>query len=98
MGLQGVEVSPGIIESTNHPLAVTGSITAIFEITENQTNPDSIGFYAVNFTLNMQNWAYDNRDNLTGDPFADSFFRTVPTPSTMGIFAMTGLLASRRRR
>lgn len=98
-GLEGVMTAPGIIESTNEPVGVSGTITAIFEITENQTNGDSIGFYAVNFTLNMDNWAFANRDNLTGDyPYATSVFRVVPTPGSAGVLAMTGLFAARRRR
>ncbi len=98
-GLEGVMTAPGIIEATNQPVGVSGSITAIFEITENQTNGDSIGCYAVDFNLTMNNWAFANRDNLTGDyMFADSFFRTVPTPGSVAILAMTGLFGSRRRR
>ena len=98
-GLEGVMTAPGVIESTNEATGVSGTITAIFEITENQTNGDSIGFYAVDFTLTMDNWAFDNRDDLTGDyAFDPSFFRTVPTPGAFGTFAITGFFASRRRR
>jgi hypothetical protein len=96
-GLQGVETSPGIIESVVQPTGVAGSITGLFEITENQTSPDNQGFYSVDFNLSMTNWAWDNRDNLTGNyQFDDSTFRTVsavPEPSMLGLLGVGGLIA-----
>lgn len=97
-GLTGIEVSPGIIESGTHPTGVSGSITGIFEITENQTSPANQGFYVFDFDINMVNWAYANRNDLTGDAFYDSLFRTVPTPASGALIALAGVGAARRRR
>lgn len=106
-GLQGIETAPGIIESTNHPVGVTGSITGVFEITENQTSPANQGFYVFNFDLSMTNWAWDNQGDLMtqdefGDPiagsFGDSVFRTVPAPSSLALLGLGGFAATRRRR
>ena len=109
-GLTGTEVSPGIIESNVHPTGVSGSITGIFEITENQTTPAHQGFYVVSLDLSMVNWAYDNMGNLTpsisydgGQSFSDgtfasSLFRTVPTPASGALIALAGVGAARRRR
>jgi MYXO-CTERM domain-containing protein len=111
-GLEGVSLSPtdSIIEATNQPTGVSGSITGIFEITENDTSPANQGFYAVSLDLNMINWAWDNRASLTpqvsqdgGDSFfdgtfQDSFFRTVPTPGAAGLLGIAGIAATRRRR
>lgn len=98
-GLEGVQLSPGVIESTNHPTGVSGSFTGLFELTENQTSPANIGFYVVNFTLNTDNWAYDNAGNLTGQyAFADSYFKTVPVPGSVLLGVMGLALAFRRSR
>jgi hypothetical protein len=106
-GLQGIETAPGIIESTNHPIGVSGSITGVFEITENQTSPANQGFYVFNFDLSMTNWAWDNQGDLMtqdefGNPIAGSFgesiFRTVPAPSSLAILGISGIVATRRRR
>jgi len=109
-GLMGQEVSPGIIEATNQPTDVTGTITGIFELTENQTSPANQGFYSVTLDLNMDNWAFDNQGALTEQvsldggasffdgTFQDSFFRTVPTPGSTTLLALGGLAATRRRR
>lgn len=109
-GLEGQQIAPGIIESTNQPTDVTGTITGIFEITEDQTSPANQGFYAVQFDLSMINWAWDNRADLTplvsldggatffDGSFGDSVFRTVPTPGAAGLFGLAALAAARRRR
>lgn len=108
-GLQGTMTSPGIIESFNQPTGVSGAITGVFEITENQTSPANQGFYTVDFGLSMTNWAWANRSDLmtqneAGDPipgeFAQSTFRTVPVPATLGLFGLglLGLGVLRRRR
>lgn len=111
-GLEGTTTAPGIIESTNQPTDVSGSITGVFEITENQTSPANQGFYAVDLSLSMTNWAWNNRDDLmtqdeNGNPISDTFasstFRTVstvPEPGTIGLMAIAGLgmVAARRRR
>ncbi len=103
-GLEGTELSPGVIEATNHPTGVTGSYTGLFELTENQTSPANIGFYTFDFTLNMDNWAWHNRDNLTypADGFSDSYFATVPEPGSIALWSLLGVgglgLAAWRRR
>lgn len=106
-GLQGVMTAPGIIEANNHATGVTGSITGIFELTENQTSPANQGFYVIDFDLSMINWAWDNQANLMtqddfGNPIADTFgaslFRTVPTPGSFALLGMGGLIGTRRRR
>lgn len=109
-GLQGVDFGNGIIEATNHPTGVTGSITGIFEITENQTSPDNQGFYVVDLNLSMTNWAWENRNDLTPQvsldggntffdgSFSDSTFRTVPAPGVAGLLGLAALGATRRRR
>ena len=109
-GLMGQEVAPGIIEATNQPTDVSGSITGIFDLTENQTSPANQGFYSVTLDLNMDNWAFDNMGSLTEEvsldggatffdgTFQDSFFRTVPTPGSATLLALGGLVGARRRR
>lgn len=114
-GLEGVQISPSIIEATNQPTGVSGSITAIFEITEDNDpnlgfSTANLGFYAVNLDLNMINWAWDNRNDLTPEvtinggasffngTFSNSLFRTVPSPGAAGLFGIAGLAAIRRRR
>ena len=106
-GLEGTMTSLGIIESFNQPTGVTGSITGIFEITENQTSPANQGFYAFSFDLNMMNWAWDNQGSLmtqdgSGNPiadvFSDSLFRTVPTPGSFAIIGLGAAAGLRRRR
>ena len=109
-GLEGVELSPGIIESTNQPTGVSGGINGIFEITENQTSPANQGFYVIDLDLTMINWAWDNRASLTPQvssdggtsffdgSFGDSTFRTVPAPGAAGLLGLAGLVSLRRRR
>lgn len=103
-GLEGTELSPGVIEATNHPTGVMGSYTGVFELTENQTSGANIGFYTFDLTLNMENWAWDNRENLTypSDGFADSYFATVPEPGSIALWSLLGVgglgLAAWRRR
>jgi hypothetical protein len=111
-GLEGKELgSSGIIESTNQPTGVTGTITGIFQITENQGSTANEGFYAVSFDLNMDNWAWDNRNDLMtqdddGNPIPDTFaastFRgniiPLPHPAAMAGFGVFTVATLRRRR
>lgn len=105
-GLKGVYNNGMIIasESDGFPAGVTGSISGLFENTSSSV-PENNGFYGFNFTLNMDNWAYANKDNLVGEyaPFYEgSYAAPVPEPGTaallgMGLLGLAGY-ASRRRR
>ncbi|MEX0876090.1 MAG: hypothetical protein WD114_01405 [Phycisphaerales bacterium] len=92
-GLEGVDDGTGFAVANNQPVGVTGTFTGLFQLTENQTNPDSQGFYVVTFNLNMDNWAWDNRDDLVGDTFADSVFGAQIVPLPPAAFAALGMLA-----
>ncbi len=104
-GLQGVPLGGGVIQAANHPTGVSGSISGIFEITENQTSPANQGFYSIDLTLSMTNWAWeqDQTGTLTypadGEIY-DSLFRTVPEPVTMAglVMGVGGLVGYVRRR
>ncbi len=109
LGLDGQPTTIGglpFIEANGEPTAVNGSFSGLFELTENQTSPDNQGFYLFDFTLDLDNFAYENRADLTpnisldgGDTFFDGTFQTssftaqveIPTPATLGLLA-TGLL------
>jgi len=110
-GLEGQVVSPGVIESTNQPTSVSGTYTGLFEITENQTTPANQGFYVLDLTLSMTNWAFDNSSDLTSQisldggstffdgSFAASTFRAeVPEPTSLALLGLGGLAMLRRRR
>ena len=58
-GLEGTVTAPGTIEAFNHPTGVTGSFTGLFQLTENETSPANQGYYTVDLTLDMTNWAWD---------------------------------------
>jgi len=94
-GLLGVDDGFGFVTSTNHPTSVNGTFTGLFQLTENQTSDANQGFYVVNFALNMDNWAYDNRDNLVGPypDFADSEFGAAVVPLPPAALAGFGMLA-----
>ncbi len=102
-GLEGVE-SGGWITASNQPTGVTGSIRGQFENTSSMTANN--GLYDFDFSLNMTNWAWTNRDALVGDPFADSSFgalaprNAVPEPTALMLVAVAlagAGLASRRK-
>ncbi len=107
-GLLGVDDGSGFVTANNHPTGVTGSFTGLFQLTENQTSANNLGFYVVNFTLNMDSWAWDNRNNLVGpyDEFFDSAFgamAVVPLPPAafaglMLLGGIAGLRTVRRRK
>jgi len=97
-GLEGVETN-GVIEAFNHPTGVVGDFTGLFQ-NVSTTFPQNNAYYVFDLDLNMTNWAYANRDSLTGDPFSSSHFATTPEPGTfllVGIGA-AGALYLRRRK
>jgi hypothetical protein len=104
-GLKGVYNNGMIIasESDGFPSGVTGSISGLFENTSNSV-PSNNGFYQFDFILNLDNWAYENRELLVGkyDTFYEgSYAAPVPEPSSalllgMGLLGLAGY-ASRRK-
>lgn len=105
-GLEGLETSPGTVEAFNHPTSVTGTYSGIFE-NVSTSYPQNNGFYTFDLTLDMTNWAWENREDLTypEEGFDDSYFAAapagvVPEPFSFGIWAllaMIGLAAWRRK-
>lgn len=88
-GLEGVKTGPNLIEAGNHPTGVTGNFSGIFQNTS--ADPAKQGFYRFSLDLDMINWAWDNRNDLTYPTtgFANSYFAsTVPEPATTSIFAL----------
>lgn len=97
-GLEGVASNSGI-EAFNHPTGVVGDFTGLFQ-NVSTTYPQNNAYYVFDLDLNMINWAYANRNSLTGDPFSPSHFVQTPEPGTfllMGIGA-AGALYLRRRK
>lgn len=106
-GLQGEDSdNDGLVEALNtQPTGVTGSMTGIFQLTENETSAANQGFYTYDFTLSMTNWAWENRDDLmtqddNGNPIEDTFAPSnfvapaaaqVPLPATLALLGI-GLL------
>ena len=102
-GLQG-EQDGDWISASNQPTAVTGFIRGVFENTSTSSTQNN-GFYGFEFTLSMQNWAWDNRESLQGQYlFADSSFgarvSTVPVPGGLALLGigLFGIGVMRRRR
>ncbi|HMO14855.1 MAG TPA: PEP-CTERM sorting domain-containing protein [Pirellulaceae bacterium] len=84
--------------SADHPTNVSGHIRGIFHNTN--VDPTVNGFYRFDFSINMNNWAWDNRDSLNGD-FRGSFFATVVPEPASGILiglVLAPFLFSRRLR
>ena len=96
-GLEGQDVGSGIIEALNHPTGVDGSFSGLFELTENETSPANQGFYTVNLTLDMTNWAWDNQADLDPYEFSPSYFATVPEPATMALLGLGALVLRKRK-
>ncbi len=85
-GLQGQAVG-GDIVATDHPDSVVGTFTGIFENT-NTLDPQYNGFYVIDYTFGMDNWAWGNQGDLNG-AFSDSLF-AVPAPGAV-VLGMIGL-------
>jgi len=96
-GLEGIEAPSGRIEAFNHPTGVNGSFSGLFELTENQTSPANIGFYRIELTLDMTNWAFEQGDEALNGNFAESYFAVIPEPATMTLLALGGLFLRKRR-
>jgi hypothetical protein len=104
-GLEGsLNSSTGMIEASNHPTSVTGTYSGIFE-NVSTTYPENNDFYVFNLALDMENWAWDNRDDLDPYEFYDSYFAAadiapVPEPSTFLLLGsgLAGLVFYARKR
>jgi hypothetical protein len=98
-GLQGSLLPGGWIEANNHPDSVTGTFTAIFQNT-NTADSQYHGYYAVNYTFGLDNWAYgQGNDALNGDFSSSQFAAPVPIPAAFWLLGsgLVGLVGLRRR-
>jgi hypothetical protein len=88
-GLEGV-VSGADIVATDHPDGVNGTFNAIFENT-NTLDAAYRGFYVLNFTFGMDNWAFAQGDAALNGDLSPSLFAThVPAPGA-ALLALIGL-------
>ena len=97
-GLEGVQTG-NVIEANNHPTGVNGTFEALFW----DSVGGNAGYYTIDLTFDMSNWAYDNRNSLVapGPRFANSrFLALVPEPLTMTLLGLglAGLVVGHRRK
>lgn len=83
-GLQGVDAGGGFVEALNHPSAVTGTFTAVFDNQDFGGSDDNAydGYYRAELTFNDDVWAasqgyqYDSGGNVPG--LYGSYFYGAP--------------------
>lgn len=89
----------GGYDATGHPGSVNGTFTGIFE-NQNALDSQYNGFYVIDFTFGLDNWAFANQANLNG-AFADSYFfstSVIPVPGAVLLGAIGMGLTSLLRR
>jgi len=105
--------NPGWYFLNEEPIAVSGTLKGIFDnrctdlsaLSDGAYScPDTSvdGFYAFDFDIGLQSWAFDNLENL-GDahPYSTSYFAAeVPEPSSLPLmmFGFSAIAVIARRR
>jgi hypothetical protein len=99
-GLEGIDLGGGVIEANNHPTGVVGTFRAVFENTNAGAldDPSYDGFYTVDLSFNMDNWAFAEGDEKLNGNFSPSLFAVVPAPGTGVLAGAIALVGLRRRR
>jgi hypothetical protein len=96
-GLNGAYDSGlGMYYASGHPTSVDGAFNAIFQNT-NTVDTQYNGFYVVDFTFGMDNWAYGQGDALNGALTPSEFGSSVPEPATMVLLGLGSLLIRRKK-
>ncbi len=85
----------GTYVSASEPTAVSGHFGGLF-LNSSSLDAAANGYYRFDFDLNLDSWAYANRNDLVGTAYATSIFAApsaVPEPATYGLFGVGALLA-----